>query len=86
VELQYQKDDWTQTKYDDFMGQVRRRIEQRYGTGQQIVRKTEPEGNVMQTLVGHKWNVNNTAIELYFYSAQNDQNVFRTLSVHYKVN
>lgn len=86
VELQYQNEDWTQTKYDDFMGKVRRSIEQRYGAGQQIVRKTEPEGNVTQTLVGYKWNVNNTAIELYFYAAQNDRNVFRTLSVHYKIN
>lgn len=86
VELQYQNEDWTQTKYDDFMGRVRRSIEQRYGTGQQIIRKTEPEGSVMQTIVGYKWNVNNTALELYYYQAQNDQNVFRTLSVHYKVN
>lgn len=86
VELQYQNEDWTQTKYDDFMGKVRRSIEQRYGPGQQIIRKTEPEGHVMQTIVGYKWNVNNTALELYYYAAENDQNVFRTLSVHYKVN
>lgn len=85
VELQYQKDDWDQAKYDDFMGQVRRRIEQRYGAGQQIIRRTEPEGDVMQTIVGYKWNINNTAIELIFFSAQEGQNVFRTLSVHYKV-
>jgi hypothetical protein len=86
VELQYQNEDWSQTKYDDFMGKVRRSIEQRYGAGQQIIRKTEPEGHVMQTIVGYKWNVNNTALELYYYAAENDQNVFRTLSVHYKVN
>lgn len=84
VELQYQKEEWTQAKYDEFMGQVRRRIEQRYGTGQQIVRRTEPEGDVMQTLVGYKWNLNNTALELYYFGAQNAQHVFRTLSVHYK--
>ena len=86
VELQYQNEDWTPTKYDDFMGKVRRSIEQKYGAGQQIIRKTEPEGHVMQTIVGYKWNVNNTALELYYYAAENDQNVFRTLSVHYKVN
>ncbi|RYD78453.1 MAG: hypothetical protein EOP84_14225 [Verrucomicrobiaceae bacterium] len=84
VELQYQKDDWTQAKYDEFMGQVRRRIEQRYGAGQQIIRKTEPEGTVMQTIVGYKWNLNNTALELFYYSAQDSQHVFRTMSVHYK--
>jgi hypothetical protein len=84
VELQYEKTDWDQAKYDDFMGQVRRRIEQRYGAGQQIVRKTEPEGTVTQTIVGYSWNLNNTEINLYFYSAKDEAHIFRTLSVHYK--
>ena len=86
VELQYQKDDWDQVKYDEYMGQVRRSIEKRYGQGQLIARKTEPQGDVMQTVVGYKWNQNNTALELIYYSAQNGPQVFRTLSVHYKSN
>ena len=84
VELQYQKDDWDEAKYDGFMGDVRRRLEQRYGQGQLISRKKEPEGEVMQTLVGWKWNQNNTAIELIYFAAQSPSQVFRTLSVHYK--
>jgi hypothetical protein len=86
VELQYQRDDWDEPKYDDFMVQVRRRIEQRYGPGQQIIRRTGPEGPMTQTLVGYQWNRNNTAIDLIYYSLKDDgPNVFRTLSVHYKV-
>jgi hypothetical protein len=84
VELQYQREDWDEAKYNDFMSQVRRRIEQRYGPGQQIVRRTEPEGAITQTIVGYEWNENNTALDLFFYSAQDQANVFRTLSVHYK--
>ncbi len=84
VELQYQKDEWDETKYDGFMGDVRRRLEQRYGQGQLMARKKIPEGDVMQTLVGWKWNQNNTAIELVYFSAQAPSQVFRTLSVHYK--
>lgn len=84
VELQYQKEEWDQAKYDEFMGQVRRRIEQRYGSGQQIIRRTEPEGSVMQTIVGYKWNLNNTALELFYYAAQDEKHIFRTMSVHYK--
>jgi hypothetical protein len=34
VELQYQSPDWDVAKYDDFMAQVRRRIEQKFGAGQ----------------------------------------------------
>lgn len=84
VELQYQKDDWDEAKYDGFMGDVRRRLEQRYGQAQLIARKKEPSGDIMQTLVGWKWNQNNTAIELVYFSAQSPSQVFRTLSVHYK--
>ena len=84
VELQYQRQDWDQAKYDEYMGQIRRSIEKRFGPGQLIARKTEPEGDVIQTVVGYKWNRNNAAIELFYYSAQNGGNVFRTLSVHYK--
>jgi hypothetical protein len=84
VELQYQRQDWDQAKYDEYMGQIRRSIEKRFGPGQLIARKTEPEGDVVQTVVGYKWNQNNAAIELFYYCAQNGSNVFRTLSVHYK--
>lgn len=84
VELQYQRDDWDETKYNEFMTQVRRRLEQRYGNGQQIIRRTEPEGAVIQTIVGYEWNLNNTAINLIYYAAHDDTNMFRTLSVHYK--
>lgn len=86
VELQYQKDDWDESKYDGFMGDIRRRLEQRYGPGQLIARKKEQEADsaVVQTLVGWKWTENSTAIELVYFSAANASEVFRTLSVHYK--
>lgn len=84
VELQYQSPDWDSAKYDDFMAQVRRRIEQRFGTGQLIARTKGPEGDVMQTIVGYKWNLNNTAIQLFYYCAERNTDSYRTVSVHYK--
>jgi hypothetical protein len=84
VELIYSREDWDQRKYDEFMGQVRQAIQRRYGDGTLIVRKTEPVEQVVQTVVGYKWNQNNAAIELYYYSAQNTPHIFRTISVHYK--
>jgi len=84
VELIYQRDDWDQRNYDEFMGQVRQAVQRRYGEGQQIVRKTEPVDDVVQTIVGYKWNQNNAAVELFYYAAQNGQNIFRSISVHYK--
>ncbi len=83
VELQYQSPDWDIVKYDDFMSAVRKRIEQKYGAGQLIAKTREPQGDVMQTILGYKWNQNNTAIEL-IYSAENGTQSYRTVSVHYK--
>lgn len=84
VELQYQSPDWDVAKYDDFMAQVRRRIEQKFGAGQLIARTKEPAGEVMQTVVGYKWDENNTAIQLFYYSAETSTQSYRTVSVHYK--
>jgi len=84
VELQYQSDDWDIAKYDDFMSAVRRRIEQKYGTGQLIAKTRAPEGSVIQTIIGYKWNQNDTAIELIYYAAENASQAYRTVSVHYK--
>jgi hypothetical protein len=84
VELQYQSPDWDSAKYNDFMAQVRRRIEQRFGTGQLIARTKGPEGDVTQTIVGYKWNLNNTAIQLFYYCAERNTDSYRTVSVHYK--
>jgi hypothetical protein len=84
VELQYQSPDWDVAKYDDFMAQVRRRIEQKFGAGQLIARTREPIGDVTQTLVGYKWNENNTAIQLFYFSAETATQSYRTVSVHYK--
>jgi len=84
VELQYRTTNWDEDKYNGFMGDVRKRLEQKYGAPEQIARKEEPLGEVIQKVVGWKWNQNNTAIELFDFSAQNGRHTFRTLSVHYK--
>ena len=85
VELQYQSPDWDVAKYDDFMAQVRRRIEQKFGAGQLIARSRQPEpGDVMQTIVGYNWDENNTAIQLFYFSAETTTQAYRTVSVHYK--
>jgi hypothetical protein len=88
VELQYEEDGWTDEKYGDCLGEKRRMLERLYGQGQQIARSSEltPDGNATQTIVGYKWNRNNTAVELIYYSlnATGGGQVFHTLSLHYK--
>ena len=84
VELQYKTTDWDEEKYNTFMGDVRRKLEVKYGPPELIARREEPLGEIIQKVVGWKWNKNNTAIELFYFSAQNATQLFRTLSVHYK--
>jgi hypothetical protein len=84
VELQYENTAWDAVKYDDFMAQVRRRIEQKYGLGQLIARTKTPQGDVIQTVIGYKWNQNNTALELIYFCAEKAGQSYRTVSVHYK--
>ena len=86
VELQYQQDGWDDARYAGLMEDVRKRLEQKYGEGQLIARRTEqaPESDVTQKIIGYKWNQNNTAIELVYFAAANTSQSYRTLSVHYK--
>lgn len=88
VELQYQQEGWDDARYTGLMAEVRKRLEQKYGEGQLIARRTEqaPESDVTQKLIGYKWNQNNTAIELVYFAAVNvtGSQSYRTLSVHYK--
>jgi len=138
VELQYQNDAWDVAKYDEFMRQVRSKVEEKYGPGQLIARSKGPadpikdakdagsaakkdddktpddnspdakaspspssssspsptasaapavptETGVTQTVVGYKWEENNTAIELFYFSAEKGDESFRTVSVHYRM-
>jgi len=88
VELQYEQDGWDEDKYGSCLSEKRQMLERLYGQGQQLVRSSEPtpDGNATQTLVGYKWNRNNTAVELiYFRVAVNEgDQEFHTLSLHYK--
>jgi hypothetical protein len=88
VELQYEQDGWSEENYGDCLGEKRRMLERLYGQGQQIARSSQPtpDGNATQTIVGYKWNRNNTAVELIYFSvaANEGGQVFHTLSLHYK--
>jgi hypothetical protein len=86
VELQYQQEGWDDNRYTSLMGDVKKRLEQKYGDGQLVARRTDqaPESDITEKLIGYKWNQNNTAIELVYFAAANTTQSYRTLSVHYK--
>jgi hypothetical protein len=84
VELQYEYPDWTLEHYNGRMGEVRRYFDAKYGTGRLISRSRDNDTDVIQTLVGYQWVVGKTALELFYYSAEKDPNVYRNITVTYK--
>jgi hypothetical protein len=88
VELQYEQEGWDEDKYGACLGEKRQMLERLYGQGQQIVRSSQPtpDGKATQTIVGYKWNRNNTAVELIYFtvSVNESEQAFHTLSLHYK--
>ena len=88
VELQYEQEGWDEERYGTCLGEKRQMLERLYGQGQELVRTTNPtpDGQASQTLVGYKWNKNNTAVELIYFHvvAKANAQQFHTLSLHYK--
>jgi len=84
VELQYEYPDWTIERYNERMGEIRRYFDSKYGTGKLVSRTRDTDSDVIQTLVGYQWTIGATMLELFYFSAQHDTLLFRTISVDYK--
>ena len=84
VELQYEYPDWTIERYNERMGEIRRYFDAKFGTGKLVSRSRDTDSDVVQTLVGYQWIVGSTMLELFYFSAQRDQLVFRSITVTYK--
>ncbi|CAN5574948.1 hypothetical protein BH18VER2_BH18VER2_14190 [soil metagenome] len=84
IELQYEYPDWTLEHYNNRMGEIRRYFDGKYGTGRLISRSRDNDTDVIQTLVGYQWVVGKAALELFYFSAQKEPNVYRNITVTYK--
>ncbi len=84
IELQYEYPDWTLEHYNNRMGEIRRYFDGKYGTGRLISRSRDNDTDVIQTLVGYQWVVGKSALELFYFSAQKEPNVYRNITVTYK--
>ena len=84
VELQYEYPDWSIERYNQRMGEIRKYFDEKYGTGKLVSRSRDHETEVIQTLVGYQWMVGATMLELFYFSAQHDALLYRTITVDYK--
>jgi hypothetical protein len=84
VELQYEYPDWSIERYNQRMAEIRKYFDEKYGTGKLVSRSRDHDTDVIQTLVGYQWMVGTTMLELFYFSAQHENLVYRTISVDYK--
>jgi hypothetical protein len=84
VELQYQHPDWDLVAYEEFLNSARQRLEARYGPATVLAKDKKPEGDIMQTIVGYQWQQQSTSIQLFFFSAERNNDVYRSVSLHYR--
>ena len=84
VELHYEYDKWTIENYNARMGEIRRYFDGKFGTGKLVSRTRDTDSDVIQTLVGYQWIVGGTMLELFYFSAQREALVYRTITVTYK--
>jgi hypothetical protein len=84
VELQYEYPEWSIERYNQRMGEIRKYFDEKYGTGKLVSRSRGNDTDVIQTLVGYQWMVGTTMLELFYFSAQHDNLVYRTITVDYK--
>jgi hypothetical protein len=66
------------------MGEIRKYFDEKYGTGKLVSRSRDTDTDIIQTLVGYQWMVGGTMLELFYFSAQHDTLVYRTITVDYK--
>lgn len=84
VELQYEYPDWSIERYNQRMGEIRKYFDEKYGTGKLVSRARDNDTEVIQTLVGYQWLVGGTMLELFYFSAQHKDLLYRTITVDYK--
>lgn len=88
AELLYRSESWNEERYNEKMADLRRLISKTYGEGEPIVRSTEKVGSigVTQTLTGYRWTVGISNMMLVYFAASDNNNSYRTISVHYNAN
>jgi hypothetical protein len=84
IELQYEHPDWNLTAYEDFLNSAKQRLESKYGPPTVLARDKKPEGDVMETVVGYQWQQSGSSVQLFFYSAERNNDIYRSVSLHYR--
>jgi hypothetical protein len=84
VELQYQHPNWDSVAYDKFLDGALRWLESRFGSPIVLAKDKKTQEGVMETIVGYEWRNASGSIQLFFFSAERNSHVYRSVSLHYR--
>jgi hypothetical protein len=84
VELQYQHPNWDLVAYEKFLDGALRWLESKYGAPIVLAKEKKTHEGVTQTIVGYEWRNVSGSIQLFFFSAERNSRVYRSVSLNYR--
>ncbi len=85
IELQYGGKDWTDAQFRTFFDQTRANIETKYGPGRVIAQQKSRESQgVLATIIGYQWTQISATLQLFFFTAEKNNEFYRVVSLHYR--
>jgi hypothetical protein len=83
VELQYDRPEWDEAKFSSWVATIKRDNDRKYGPGRLYADDRGQEGNLRHHLIGWMWRQNFISLRLVHYSASQNNEKFRRVSLHY---
>ncbi len=88
IEYQYGNANWDAKKYQEFFDNFRRMFESKYGPGTQLAKTSTPQTNqygIITSLSGYEWEQSFCILDLFYYTAEKNNQQYHLISVHYKM-
>jgi len=89
IEYQYGDNSWDAKKYQEFFDNFRRMFESKYGLGTQLTKTNIPQNNssgvITSTISGYEWTQSFCILDLFYYTAEQNNQHYRLISVHYRM-
>jgi hypothetical protein len=83
VELQYDRPSWGDEKVKAWVATIKREADRKYGPGRLYADETGNENGLRHTLKGWMWVQNFVSLRLVHYSARQENETMRRVSLHY---
>lgn len=83
VELQYDREEWDDSKVAAWVATIKREADKKYGPGRLFADENGNENGLRHTLKAWMWPQNFVSLRLVHYTAQKGNDKMRRVSLHY---